>query len=52
VFRAVDREDLGVVSFAEALEILSNIRFFLKDDEVENFRKRLDVDDTGMVNYE
>lgn len=52
MFRAVDREDLGVVSFNEALEILSNVRFFLKDDEIEAFRNKLDVDNTGMVNYE
>jgi hypothetical protein len=47
----VDKEDLGVVSFLEALEILNNTRFSLKDSEIEDFRERLDIHNTGMVEY-
>ncbi len=35
IFRAVDQDDLGVVSFAEAVKILRNVRFALSDEEVE-----------------
>ena len=51
IFRAVDHEDYGVVSFKEAIKILRNVRFALSDEEVEQFRSRLDVDNKGMVKF-
>ena len=50
IFRAVDQDDLGVVSFAEAVKILRNVRFALSNEEVETFRSRLDLHNRGLVN--
>lgn len=49
IFRAVDQDDLGVVSFAEAVKILRNVRFALSNEEVETFRSRLDLHNRGLV---
>ena len=49
IFRAVDQDDLGVVSFAEAVKILRNVRFALSNEEVETFRSRLDLHNIGLV---
>ena len=49
IFRAVDQDDLGVVSFAEAVKILRNVRFALSNEEVETFRSRLDLHNKGLV---
>lgn len=51
IFRAVDSDDLGVVSFKEALLILENAKFQLNRQEIENFRKMLDIDNNGLVEY-
>jgi len=51
IFRAVDQDDLGVVSFAEAVKILRNVRFALSNEEVESFRSRLDLHNRGLVKF-
>jgi hypothetical protein len=51
IFRAVDQDDLGVVSFAEAVKILRNVRFALSNEEVETFRSRLDLHNRGLVKF-
>jgi|LakMenE01Jun11ns_1017448.scaffolds.fasta_scaffold8358511_1 Ca2+-binding EF-hand superfamily protein len=51
IFRAVDQDDLGVVSFAEAVKILRNVRFALSNEEVETFRSRLDLNNRGLVKF-
>jgi hypothetical protein len=52
VFRSVDQDDLGVVSFKEALKIISNFRLSLKPDEIEELKSELDPNSTGMVEFE
>lgn len=51
MFLSVDTDDIGVVSFKEALLILQNFRLNLTKDEIQEFKPRLDVDNTGMVEY-
>ena len=38
IFRAIDKEDLGVVSFAEATRILKNVNLSIKPHEIEDLR--------------
>jgi hypothetical protein len=49
IFRSVDKEDLGVVSFDEAIQIFKNVNLQLKPHEIEDLRSELDPLNNGLV---
>jgi hypothetical protein len=51
IFRSVDKEDLGVVSFDEAIQIFKNVNLQLKPHEIEDLRSELDPLNNGLVEY-
>lgn len=51
MFRSIDKDDLGVVSFSEALKIIQNFRLRLKSEEIDELKPELDPRNTGMVEF-
>lgn len=51
MFRSVDKDDLGVVSHAEFIEVLDNMQLTLSPSEKKFLINIADMDARGIVDY-
>lgn len=50
-FREVDVENIGVITHAEYLTLIKNVGVKLTAQEEKDLLKRMDPEETGMVDY-
>ena len=52
MFRGIDKDDLGVVSYAEFVKVLDNMQLTLTPSEKRVLINLADLDGRGIVDYE